>query len=683
MGHEDALITTGLGLLGLLLLASVSALLLKRLRFPYTVGLVVVGLGLAFVAEAWAPLDAAFAPLQLEPVVILFVFVPVLIFESAFDTDVRVLSRNVVPSLVLATVGLLVSTAAIGGLVAWLTPLPLGPALIFGCLISATDPVAVIALFRDVGAPRRLMVLVEGESLFNDATAIVTYGIILSAVTTGIVDAPTVTDGIVRFVVVFLGGLVVGLGFGYLLAMAIRVIGDEPLVHITLTLVVAYSGFIVSEHFLHLSGIMAVLGAGLVLGYYGSALYSRHVKEYLHVFWENAAFVANSLIFLMLGLSERVFVANVGANPAGLLVPMLVVVVVVLAVRAVVVLGLVPLATALPGQRMISRAYQVVMWWGGLRGAVAIALAISLPGTFPFRWQIIDFTFGVTLFTLLVNATTMRPLMVRLGLDRPPPLTDYVRTHLEVQRTEAALVRLDAHHAGREEDELARRVRTDHERRLGEATRRLATLREALGRSRAVRRDLLWLRAFGIARAVHTTRHADGLLSYNGLRTLEWELAEREARVHDADELTPGPPDLPATLADRRLTVGARLSSALPRSRRQALADAYELLTAIADAAIIVGESVGHLEAFSGAEEEDVVALQGWFATRGDAAAARAEELGERFAEACLPVRMRQLEAVAGARQPQVIDLTGSEAVSDVIAERLESAVEAGTGGGG
>ena len=325
--EAEALVNGVMAGVALLFLASVSALILKRLRFPYTVGLVLLGVVLATFGEGIPGIGEPIQSFELGPELILFVFIPVLIFESAFNTEVHLLVRNLLPALGLAIPGLLFSMLLIGYGTHWLVGMSLGSALVLGVLLSATDPVAVIALFREVGAPKRLTVLVEGESLLNDATAIVVYQLITAVVVTGIFDTATVTGGLVEFVIVFVGGLIVGLGFGYLLALSIKGIGDEPLVQIALTAVVAYGAFIVAEHVLHTSGVMAVLGAGLVIGYFGDALYSHRVSENLEVFWENAAFVANSFIFLMLGLSVTTFLTHVVANPRGLLLPAVVVIV--------------------------------------------------------------------------------------------------------------------------------------------------------------------------------------------------------------------------------------------------------------------------------------------------------------------------------------------------------------------
>ena len=286
--NEDV-VTTVVGIIGLLLIAAAAAIGLKRARLPYTVGLVLVGLVLGVVAPRFPALEP-FQRLELSPDLILFVFLPTLIFESAFNLDSRLLARNLAPVLALAAPGLLLSTAIVGGMVAWLTPLDLGPALVFGALISATDPVAVIALFKEVGAPKRLVILVEGESLFNDATAIVLFGIILGVVTGGGFSAAVVGNGILEFLFVFIGGLVVGAAIGYVMIRSIALARDEPLVEVALSTVVAYAAFIAADHYLGVSGVMATVGAGVVVGTMGSTRFAPDLRMYLHQFWEYAAY---------------------------------------------------------------------------------------------------------------------------------------------------------------------------------------------------------------------------------------------------------------------------------------------------------------------------------------------------------------------------------------------------------
>lgn len=213
---HNLLLNTEIDILVLLLVACLSAIAFKKINFPYTVGLVIVGLILSFLARNVEAL-AVINTFSLSEELILFIFVPPLIFESALNMDSRLLLRNLPPVLMLAAPGLLISTAIVGTILAWLTPLTLGQALLFGSLISATDPVAVIALFKELGAPKQLAILVEGESLFNDATAIVTFNIILGIIAAGAVGAEAIQKGAIDFLVSFIGGIAVGAVFGYVM----------------------------------------------------------------------------------------------------------------------------------------------------------------------------------------------------------------------------------------------------------------------------------------------------------------------------------------------------------------------------------------------------------------------------------------------------------------------------------
>jgi CPA1 family monovalent cation:H+ antiporter len=609
-----------MSVVGLLFVAAVSAVVTQRIRFPYTVGLVVIGVAVAFFADDYPDLAHALDTLKLEPVMIMFLFIPILIFESAFNMDVPVLMRNLIPSLTLAGPGLLLSTALIGSLIHLLTPLPLESALIFGCLISATDPVAVIALFKDVGAPKRLNTLMEGESVFNDATAIVTFQIILAVIATGLIDAQTVVGGVVDFFLVFFGGLLVGLGFGWLVVQAIPLIGNQPLIHITLTLVSAYGAFIVADHFLNASGIMAVLSAGLTIGYYGPTLYKQRVRDYLEMFWEDAAFVANSLIFLMLGLSEKIFLAHTHSNPEGLLYPVLIAIAVVVVARFAVVQSLVPLINRIPGATPIDRRYRLVLSWGGLRGAVAIALAMSLPAHFPYRWQIIDFAFGVTLFTLLVNGASMSWLIRRLGLDRPSPLNEYLSAYAMVEAARGVLQRLRAYRPVVPVDQDWRhRVLDEHEQDLANAEQRLRELRGKLAGNRDKRRKLIWLQAFAVQREIYLRRLDQGLLSRRSQQLLAWNLKNTHIRIEKSGEAPVEEQQLPN---ERRRGLGVLrmlqqvfgglpLLSRLQAKQVQALT---EETTAVIAGAMAVTAQLGQLADFSGADPADVEECRDYYA---------------------------------------------------------------------
>ncbi|MDZ7616107.1 MAG: sodium:proton antiporter, partial [Patescibacteria group bacterium] len=425
--------------------AGVFAIVFKRLRFPYTIGLVLVGLGLggaAYRIEAIAFLSQ----IHFTPNIVLYILLPTLVFEAALNINTRLLIRNLLPVILLAAPGLVFATLVTGAIVAWLTPLSFGAAMLFGALISATDPVAVIAVFRELGAPKRLTMLVDGESLFNDATAMVMFSIVLGLLTGGtVLGFAAIAWASVQFVLVFLGGTLVGALVGYLMVQVLSLSKDDPLVEIAFTAVIAYIAFILAQFYLDLSGVMAVVGAGLVVGYYGSTRFSPAVKEHLSHFWEFACFAANSFIFLLLGLTENYLSHGMDRlYRVGLVV--LAAVFAITVARALLIFGFVPCINKVNRRAPIGFAYQAIMFWGGLRGALPIALAMSLTseqvGGDLNRSLIIDCTLGVVLFTLLVQGTTISWLMNWLGLGELSPVekTLMANTRLALKREGLAAV---------------------------------------------------------------------------------------------------------------------------------------------------------------------------------------------------------------------------------------------------
>lgn len=417
MSH-NLFLTTEIDILVLLLVACLAAIAFKSVNFPYTVGLVIVGLILSSLASNFEVLEIV-NTFKLSEELILFIFVPPLIFESALNMDSRLLLRNLTPVLVLAIPGLLISTAIVGTALAWLTPLSLGQALLFGSLISATDPVAVIALFKELGAPKQLTVLVEGESLFNDATAIVTFNIILTAIAAGQVGEDALNQGIISFVISFVGGITVGAVFGYLMRWTMNLAQNNSLVLATISTITAYAAFLIAEEIFQVSPVMAVVSTGLVIGWYKANRLDAEERKYLGEFWEYTAFFANSLIFLLVGITASSFEFFEQLSETQSLLTILgITIVTVLVTRAIVIFTLVPLVNFFRESK-IPFSYQLVSYWGGLRGAVCLALALSIDPQFPNRDLIVILTLGIALFTLLIPGTTIGKLIQNLQLNRP------------------------------------------------------------------------------------------------------------------------------------------------------------------------------------------------------------------------------------------------------------------------
>lgn len=414
----------------MLLIVSLVAIVVRRLRVPYTVALVLVGLLITIQQTI---------QIELTPELILALFVPPLIYEAAFHVEFQLLRAALLAILVLAIPGVLLTTVIVGLIVSAGVNLPLSSALVFGALIAATDPVAVVALFRALGTPKHLTVLIEGESLFNDGTAIVVFSLMVAAALpaaageTGHGASFNLLAAIIDFLRVSVGGITIGVVLGWLIAQFIARI-DDYLIETTLTTVLAFGAYLVAER-LHVSGVLAVVGAGIVSGNIGLKGMSPTTRIVLFNFWEYLAFIANSLVFLLIGLDVDIpqIVANIG--PIGIAV------LAVIASRVLVVYGLTWLTNR--GRYKVPLVYQHVQFWGGLRGAISLALVLSLPAAFPDRELLRIMAFGVVLFTLLAQGTTMNLLLRRLGLvQREEAELEYERRHGRLLAARAARERL-------------------------------------------------------------------------------------------------------------------------------------------------------------------------------------------------------------------------------------------------
>ncbi len=389
----------------LLIAAAIIAMFAKRLRIPYTASLVFGGLllGISHI-PILSPLQPGHRPDWLTPDVILILFLPALVFEGSVKLNVRELLRNSVPLLLLANAGMLFAALVTGCLVHWMIGLPILIGLLFGSIISATDPISVLAIFKDLRVDKRLSLIMEGESLLNDGTAVVLFGILFGAVAA---EKSSVPAYVGQYVLAVAGGAILGSVLGYL---ASRITGtvDDPEIEITLTTILAYGSYLLAHH-LHLSGVIATAAAGLVLGNFGSKRgMSARTRTAMQSFWEYVSFVMNSLVFLLIGL--EIHVGELLKNWTSAMLAIFA----VLVGRVLSVYALVPLSNLLVER--IPLRWQHVAVWGGLRGALALALALSLNSEFPYREQILNLTFGVVIFSILVQGPTIKPLVRILNL---------------------------------------------------------------------------------------------------------------------------------------------------------------------------------------------------------------------------------------------------------------------------
>lgn len=391
----------------LLLVAAVVAILTQKVGWPYSVGLVVAGIILSLL-----PFPSS---LGLTRELLFGTLLPPLIFEAALSLDWRELRRDIGLVVVLATLGVFVSAAITASGMHALAHWPWLSAAAFGILIAATDPVSVIAIFREAGVRGRLRLLVESESLFNDGTAAVGFGIVISLAAGGHLSASEIGSAALATIA---GGLLCG---AIVAAIILSLVGrtEDHLIELTFTTVAAYGSFIFAEYF-HASGVLATLTAGLLMGNARPHVLSERGRVAVQAFWEYMAFLANSLIFLLIGMQQ----AQLNYRQASLAILAAMVLVIVGRAAAVYPSCLIFARTS----RRVSYFHQHVLFWGGLRGGLALALALGLPPALPFRGEIITVSFGVVAFSIFVQGLTMTPLLRAVG-EIPRRREQSVRAH--------------------------------------------------------------------------------------------------------------------------------------------------------------------------------------------------------------------------------------------------------------
>ncbi|TNC66571.1 cation:proton antiporter [Rubellimicrobium roseum] len=412
--------------------------LANRLRLPLTVVLAVVGIvlgaGATFLlrtplTNAFNDLALAILDLPIGSEVFLYVFLPTLLFQTALTLEVRRLLDDWVPIFVLAILAVVIATFVIGLALAPFGVQPLIVCLIVASIVATTDPSAVVSIFRDISAPGRLGRLIEGESLLNDATAIALFSVFVGLAT------HQTQVGVLAVIGNFLLTLAGGCAFGYLATRAglflLGIVREYRLAEMSISLAIPYVIYILAEQIIGVSGVIAVVFGGLTLNLMGPARLRPEDWDYLTATWDQLAFWAGTLVFTLAALLVPRLLGEVTLLEIGLIA---VVVVAALAARAIVLFGVLPLLTYARLSPSVSGPYKLVIMWGGLRGSVTLALALSVTEN-PFlpaddkRFVAVLAT-GFVLFTLLVQGTTLRRVIRRLGLDRLSPLDAALRNHV-------------------------------------------------------------------------------------------------------------------------------------------------------------------------------------------------------------------------------------------------------------
>lgn len=407
--------------------------LAERLRLPYSVILAVIGIligmGAIFflrtdLTDALNPVAEAILGLPIRSNVFLYVFLPTLLFQATLGMNLRRMLDDWVPILVLAVVAVVVATLSVGYALFWASALPLAACLLIGSIVSTTDPSAVVSIFRSISAPRRLARIIEGESLLNDAAAIALFGLFMGFVMLGVPD-PKLGDAIAQFPVLILGGALSGWFAARVALWIMGNIGRHELAQLSISVALPYLAYIGSEQLVGASGVVAVVAAGLTLNLVGPGRLQPQAWAKLRELWDILAHWAGALIFILAALLIPRLLEEVRLGDFALVG---VVILAAIAARVVILFGLLPLLTALRLSPPVERPYRVAILWGGLRGAVTLALALAVTESFrvPDGIQRVVgiLATGFTLFTLIAQGTTLRWIIGRLGLDRLSPIDD-------------------------------------------------------------------------------------------------------------------------------------------------------------------------------------------------------------------------------------------------------------------
>jgi len=413
------------GLVTLLGLVSLLPPLAAKLKLPYSVLLALAGVALGLLIQVQPEAKSAVASdlltalrqFEISSEAIIVIFLPALLFEAALAVDLRRLMDDIAPILTMAVVAVVICTLVVGVSLAAVSSYGLLGCLLLGSIVATTDPAAVIGIFREVGAPRRLLTLVEGESLLNDAAAIALFSMLVAMILSPGETSPA--GAVLGFLVSAIGGAVTGIVLGIAATALFQILGSWPRAEITLTIALAYLSFFVAEHYLHLSGVVACVSAGLVIGSTRRTRFSQETAEQLEGAWGQIGFWANSLIFLLAAMFVPRFVKGMTWGEVGLVVLLYLA---TLAARAVTVFGLLPVLERLGLMQRIDARFRTVILWGGLRGAVSLALALAVTESSALPEGLRDFVAaavtGYVLLTLFVNGTTLRPLIRVLQLNR-------------------------------------------------------------------------------------------------------------------------------------------------------------------------------------------------------------------------------------------------------------------------
>ena len=494
----------------LLLISCTVGVIVKYIRFPYTIALVLIGL--------FVGLANLLPEIKLTQDLVFFLILPPLLFEGAINTELENFKNNLKPIALLATLGVLLCVLITGYVLNFTLKIPLLMALLFGAMIAPTDPVSVLATFKKLGVPKRLSTIVEGESILNDGTGVVIFSILLEMMRVGKVD---VIAAIADFFIVCIGGIAIGLMLGYSAYQILKYI-DDYLIEVTITLILAFSSFIVAESS-HVSGVIAVVTAGLIIGNYGKTFsMSPSTRIALINFWSFVVFIVNSLVFILIGIDIHIDKILNYWKAIAIAIP------IVLISRALTVYPILNLTSLL--DKKIPGMWQHIIFWGGLHGTIPVALALSLD--LPNRDLIASMTFGVVLFSLVVQGITLEFIVKKMFV-KDEKRIKYEETLGRIIAAKAAKREVESMLLeGEIQEELAKRIISD----LNSIIQQLYKEYSKLMEDKELYKDVwikTWKRVLLTQKSAIMESSIKGLISEHVLSKLMKEIDDELAKLED------------------------------------------------------------------------------------------------------------------------------------------------------
>lgn len=515
----------------LLLLVAVAQTISQRTLLPYPFLLILIGILLAQI-EPLSSWTADVLTHHWFSQLVLFALLPTLIFEAAFKLEVRQLRLTLIPIVILVILSLVISALLMSSAVALLayldilpTPLTLAETLLLGVILSATDAHLIVALYNRLSASKYLTLLAQGESLLNNVAAIIAAQLLFSLVVVGEFPLYTLWEEWEAFIGQFLGGFLTGWIISFIVGYSLKRLKTDIFTEISLIIFLVYSSFLIAEEILQVSGIMATVAVGITISGWGHLILSSTVMAYLTQFWAHLAMLSRALIFLLAGLSFNIQIFTQTYDLIAMII------LIVLISRAGVIYGLQPLMHLLPYQKPISWRCRTVMYWGSLRGAVALAIILSLD-TFNQTDTFLAVVMGVVLFTILIQGLSLNSLIRRLGLNQPSPIEKRLRIEGTLAAQQRALHRIPEFQQG---GLFSARIADQQRQRCEDTIHHLQTL-NAQQLTQVYEQRLLFIRVFAIEKALYHDMFTKGHLSECAYRNLIYSIElQSEAIRHDGE----------------------------------------------------------------------------------------------------------------------------------------------------